>query len=180
MDEDRKKVIIADNNPVNLTLAKNTLSAAYEVFTVPDAESLFQFLETQFFETKLPDIILLDVSMPGIDGYEAISILKKDFRTAGIPVIFLTSTDDPPSELRGLTLGAVDYISKPFSPPILLKRVEAHILMDTQKRELHHANESLKQKVEEKTGEILGLQSAVLKIMSDLIEYRDHGTGGHI
>jgi putative two-component system response regulator len=175
MDEDRKKVIIADNNPVNLTLAKDTLSAAYEVFTVPDAESLFQFLET-----NLPDIILLDASMPEIDGYEAIRILKNDFRTAGIPVIFLTSTNDPPSELRGLTLGAVDYISKPFSPPILLKRVEVHVLMETQKRELRRANESLRQKVEEKTGEILGLQSAVLKIMSDLIEYRDHVTGGHI
>ncbi|MDR2109937.1 MAG: response regulator, partial [Spirochaetaceae bacterium] len=86
MPQDRKKIILVDDNPVNLKLARNTLMEQYDVFTVPSAEKMFQFLErTQ------PDLILLDVLMPGVNGYEAIGALKSNSRTAGIPVIFLTS-----------------------------------------------------------------------------------------
>ena len=175
MPQDRKKIVLVDDNPVNLKLARNILMDQYDVFTIPGAEKLFLFLER-----TLPDLILLDVVMPGISGYEAIEILKSNPRTAGIPVIFLTSMSDTGSELEGFTLGAVDYISKPFSPQLLLKRVEVHILLDSQNRELKNLNENLQQIVDKKTTAVLELQNAVLITMSNLVECRDDVTGGHV
>jgi putative two-component system response regulator len=175
MEQDRKKVIVVDDNPLNLKLARNTLMGEYDVFTVSRAVKLFQLLDKM-----LPDIILLDVLLPEMNGYEAISILKKNHRTAEIPVIFITAKSDPASELKGFSLGAVDFISKPFSPPILCKRVEVHVLIESQKRELKRININLKQMVEDKTREIVGLQNAVLKTMGNLVEYRDDVTGSHI
>jgi putative two-component system response regulator len=175
MQQDRKKVILVDDNPINLKLARNTLMGKYDVFTVPSAAKLFQFLDK-----TLPDIILLDVMMPEMDGHEAIKILKNDSRTADIPVIFLTSKSETASELEGFTLGAVDYIAKPFSPQLLLKRVDVHVLVESQKKELKHLNENLTRIVDEKTGAVLELQRAVLNTMSNLVECRDDVTGGHV
>jgi putative two-component system response regulator len=171
----RKTVILVDDNPINLKLARNTLMGKYDVFTVPSAEKLFQLLEK-----TMPDIILLDVMMPDMTGYEAIKILKDNPNTAEIPVLFLTSKSDTSSELEGFTLGAVDYISKPFSPQLLLKRVDVHMLVESQKKELQHINEHLQQMVDEKTEEVQELQNAVLKTMSNLVESRDDVTGGHV
>ena len=173
--QERKKVILVDDNPINLKLARNTLMGTYDVFTVPSAIKLFQVLEK-----ILPDIILLDVLMPEMSGYEAISLLKKNALTADIPVIFLTSKSETASELEGFTLGAVDYITKPFSPQLLLKRVDVHVLVESQKRELKHINENLMHIVEEKTGAVLELQKVVLNTVSNLVECRDDVTGGHI
>ena len=175
MSEDRKKVILVDDNPINLKLARNTLMGKYDVFTVPSAEKLFQLLEK-----TMPDIILLDVLMPEMNGYEAIQVLKSDPRTADIPVIFLTSKSDTNSELEGFIQGAVDYVSKPFSPQLLLKRVDVHVLVESQKNELKYMNDNLQHLVEEKTEEVVKLQTAILKTMSNLVEYRDDVTGGHI
>ena len=174
MDE-RKKVILVDDNPINLKLARNTLMGKYDVFTVPSAEKLFQLLEK-----TLPDIILLDVMMPEMNGYEAIKILKSQESTADIPVIFLTAKADTNSELEGFIHGAVDYVSKPFSPQLLLKRVDVHVLVESQKKELQHINKNLQHLVDEKTKEILDLQNSILRAMSNLVEYRDDVTGGHI
>jgi putative two-component system response regulator len=175
MQNERKKIVLVDDNPVNLKLARNTLMEQYEVFTVPSAEKLFQLLERTF-----PDLILLDVIMPEINGYEAIETLKGNPRTADIPVIFLTSKTDTVSELEGFSLGAVDYISKPFSPQLLLKRVEVHLLLESQKSELKNLNENLQQLVDEKTEEVLELQNAVLITVANLVECRDDVTGGHV
>ena len=175
MQQERKKVILVDDNPINLKLARNTLMGKYDVFTVPSAEKLFQLLE----QTS-PDIILLDVMMPGLSGYEAIKILKSEPKTADIPVVFLTSKSDTNSELEGFIQGAVDYVSKPFSPQLLLKRVDVHVLVESQKKELKHINDNLQKIVDEKTAAVLELQAAVLKTMANLVECRDDVTGGHI
>jgi putative two-component system response regulator len=175
MQHEKKKIVLVDDNPVNLKLARNTLMERYSVYTVPSAEKLYRFLEQ-----TMPDLILLDVVMPEIDGYEAMEALKNDPRTAGIPVIFLTSKTDIISELEGFSLGAIDYISKPFSPQLLLKRVEVHLLLESQKAELKNLNENLQLLVEKKTGEVLELQNAVLITMANLVEYRDDATGGHV
>ena len=175
MAQNRKKVIVVDDNPVNLKFARNTLMDAYDVYTVPGAEKMFELMEK-----ITPNIILLDVLMPGMSGHDAIRVLKEEPRTAGIPVVFLTSKSDPESELIGFNLGAADYISKPFSPPILLKRVEVLLLMESQKADLRNINENLQEMVEEKTREVVDLQNAVLKTMGNLVEYRDDVTGGHI
>ena len=172
---DRKKVAIIDDNPVNLDLARNSLEHQYDVYTIMEARTLFALLEK-----VLPDIILLDVMMPGMNGYEVIKTLKNTERTADIPVVFITSKSDTESEIEGLKHGAADYISKPFSVPILQKRVELVLLIESQKKELQKMNIELKDNVAEKTTEILGLQNAVLKTMGNLIEYRDDITGSHI
>jgi putative two-component system response regulator len=147
----------------------------YDAFTVPSAEKMYQFLEK-----TLPDLILLDVLMPEIDGYEAILRLKKDNATRGIPVIFLTSKSDTESEVKGLSLGAADYISKPFAPHLLLKRIEMHLLVETQKAELQYINDNLQALVERKTRTVLDLQNSIILTVSGLVESRDDVTGGHI
>jgi putative two-component system response regulator len=175
MSETRKRVILVDDNPINLKLARNTLMGKYDVFTVPSAEKLFELLEK-----TSADIILLDVMMPEMSGYDAIKVLKNNPKTADIPVIFLTSKSDTNSELEGFIQGAVDYVSKPFSPQLLLKRVDVHVLVESQKKELEHINQNLQHLVEEKTKEIQELQNAILKTMSNLVEYRDDVTGSHV
>jgi len=175
MAETRKKVILVDDNPINLKLARNTLMGKYDVFTVPSAAKLFELLEK-----TLVDIILLDVMMPEMSGYDAIKVLKNNPRTADIPVIFLTSKSDTNSELEGFVQGAVDFVSKPFSPQLLLKRVDVHVLVESQKKELEHINQNLQHLVDEKTEEIQELQNAILKTMSNLVEYRDNVTGDHV
>ncbi|MDR2304766.1 MAG: response regulator [Treponema sp.] len=175
MENGKKIIVLVDDNPVNLKLAGNTLMERYSVFAVPSAQKMFRLLEQ-----TVPDLILLDVVMPEISGYEAMGTLKSNPRTAGIPVIFLTSKTDTVSELEGFNLGAVDYISKPFSPQLLLKRVEVQLLLQSQKVELKNLNENLQQRVDEKTGEVLELQNAVLITMANLVECRDDVTGGHV
>ncbi|GHU32356.1 response regulator [Betaproteobacteria bacterium] len=169
------KILLVDDNPVNLKLARNILMSQYEVFTVPGAEKMMEFLDK-----ALPDLILLDVMMPKIDGYEAIKWIKSKPKTADIPVIFLTSKSNAESELKGLSLGAVDYILKPFSPPLLLKRIEVHMKMDYQTKLLKNWNTDLKKLVDEKTGAVVKLQNAVLKTMANLVEFRDGVTGWHV
>jgi putative two-component system response regulator len=175
MRHDRKKILLIDDNPVNLKMARNTLMDLYDVFTVPSAEKLFVFLEK-----TLPDMILLDVLMPDIDGYEAMKRLMRDERTKRIPVIFLTSKTDMGSEMEGLSLGAVDYIAKPFVPQLLLKRVETHMLMEAQKAELKYINANLERLVDAKTSAVLELQNAVLATVGELVECRDDVTGEHV
>lgn len=171
----RKKIILVDDDITNLTVGKNALSDAYDTLTIPAGEKLLHLLETVH-----PDLILLDVNMPDMDGYEVIRRLKQNDKTADIPVIFLTAQSDVASELQGLTLGAIDYISKPFSPPLLLKRIETHLLVMEQQKELKRYNDNLQEIVREKTKIVVELQNAVLSTVAELVECRDDVTGGHI
>jgi putative two-component system response regulator len=122
MANDRKKIVVVDDNPENLQLLRNTLKESYMVFPNPSAQDMFELLEH-----VRPDLILLDVEMPGMNGYEAIKKLKSDDKYQTIPVIFLTSMTDEKSEKEGLQLGAVDYIHKPFVTPVLLERIKKHL-----------------------------------------------------
>jgi putative two-component system response regulator len=167
--------MLVDDNITNLTVGKNTLIDKYDVFTIPSGEKLFKMLEK-----VIPEMILLDVEMPEMNGYEVIKILKKHEKTAHIPVIFVTAKNDDGSELEGLSLGAIDYITKPFSPPLLLKRIEVHLLVESQKRELQRYNTNLENMVKEKTKEVVALQNAILKTVVELVESRDSVTGKHI
>ena len=182
MNKERSKIILVDDNQANLDQGRNLLKTFYEVFPAKSAAKLFEILEN-----ITPDLILLDVVMPEMSGYEAIKVLKSDSRYAEIPVIFLTTKNDEASELEGFDLGAMDYVPKPFSGPILLKRIEKELLIVSQKRELHanqemlrHYAENLTKMLEEKTGEVSELQGAVLSTITDLVEFRDPLTGGHV
>ncbi|MCL2636792.1 MAG: response regulator [Oscillospiraceae bacterium] len=175
MEEAKKQLVIVDDDITNLVVARNNLSEWYDVFTVPSGEKFFVLLER-----VTPDLILLDVSMPGMDGYEVIKRLKANEQTTHIPVIFLTAKIDGNSELVGLSLGAVDYIAKPFSPSLLHKRIEAHLHAESHKRELRQMNNELLESVVNKTRSVLELQNALLRTMAELVECRDDITGGHI
>ena len=175
MESERKKIIMVDDDRTNLTVAKNTLISRYDVFTVPSGKKLFDLLEK-----ITPDLILLDIEMPDMNGYEVIKILKDTESTVDIPVIFLSAMIEPESEIKGLNLGAVDYIFKPFSRELLLKRIELHLLLESQKRELRRYSGSLEGMVFEKTQTVFELQNAILKTVAELVECRDNVTGGHI
>jgi putative two-component system response regulator len=134
----------------------------------------------QALEWRKPELILLDVDMPEMDGFEAINILKEHHDTRDIPVIFLTAMEESTYELKGLQLGAVDYITKPFSPPLLRKRVALHLLLENQKIELKNYNDNLQDMVETKTKTIVKLQNKILAAMAEMVESRDGSAGVHI
>ena len=176
VDAKRKTIFFVDDDITNLTVGRSNLSEYYGVLTFDSGERLLKALE----KAIRPDLILLDIAMPDMDGFEVIKNLKSKEETASIPVIFLTAKDDSANELEGLTLGAIDYITKPFSLPLLLKRIEVHLLVEDQKQELIHFNENLQQMVDAKTRTVVELQNAVLKTMAELVEFRDDITGAHI
>jgi len=122
MAGNRKKIIVVDDNPENLSVLKNTLKDKYMVYPSPSAPDMFDLLEH-----IQPDLILLDVEMPGMNGYEAAEKLKSNDKHREIPIIFLTSMDDEESKKKGLSLGAVDYIHKPIVTPLLLQQLEMHL-----------------------------------------------------
>ena len=175
MDISRDKILLVDDNLAMLAAGRNILKPHFSVYPAPSAAKLFEFLEN-----VLPDLILLDIDMPEMNGYEAIKKLKSDPRFADIPVIFLTAKSDDDSELEGLDLGAADYISKPFAGPLLLKRIENQLLILRQRKGLQDYTDNLEKKVRDKTREVVNLQNAVLTTVADLVEFRDEFTGGHI
>jgi len=132
---DYKKIIVVDDNIENLTAIKNTLKEKYEVFPCPSAVNMFDLLE----HIK-PDLILLDVEMPDINGYEAANKLKNNEIFKDIPIVFLTSMNDAESEIAGLNLGAVDYIHKPFAAPLLLRRIKTHLSLIDHQLEAQNAS----------------------------------------
>ncbi|MDR3088020.1 MAG: response regulator [Azoarcus sp.] len=175
MNDARKLILLVDDNLANLMVGKETLSDTYRVLTVPSASKMFEMLSRY-----RPELILLDINMPDISGYEAIQTLKNNPSTRSIPVIFLTGMNDSDSELQGLSLGAIDYIAKPFSASLLKKRVEVHMLVESQKKALQEYNNNLKEMVEAKTRTVLKLQNKVLQAMAEMVEGRDRATGNHI
>ena len=121
MESNKKLLILVDDNPANLRIGKNVLSEKYTVATAPSAAKLFSLLEN-----NNPALILLDIDMPGMNGYEAIEVLKLKPETKDIPVIFLTGMTGSQDEEKGRALGAVDCITKPFNPPALIDCIEKH------------------------------------------------------
>ncbi len=174
MDTVRSKILLVDDNVVNLTVVRELLKPFHDVYTTPSAAAMFDILY------KIPiDLILLDVDMPQMDGYEAIRRLKKWWNFVNIPVIFLTALGDEPSELKGFDLGAVDYVSKPFSPPLLLKRIENQLLILRQRNAIQQHADNLGELVQKKTQDVSSLQDAMLEALAELVEFRGAPPEGH-
>jgi len=178
----RNKIIIVDDVIANLDQGKSILRTFYEVYAAPSAEKMFEILEK-----ITPALILLDIDMPEMNGYEAIKKLKADERYADIPVIFLTALTDASSEVEGFDLGAADYVTKPFSAPMLLKRIQKELLIVEQRQdllstqaELRHNLDNLEIIVHEKSEMVMHLQNAVFATVVDMVEFRDKYTGGHV
>ncbi|MDR2570079.1 MAG: response regulator [Oscillospiraceae bacterium] len=157
----KKTIFIVDDNDTNLTMAKDALKKHYRVMTLPSAKGMFTLLER-----VIPDLILLDIKMPEMDGFEALNLLKEDAVHADIPVIFLTNLSDTATEARGFQLGVVDFIIKPFSEPVLLNRIKSHLDIDTI--------------IRERTAELQQLQNSIVFVVADMVEMRDSETGGHV
>jgi len=182
MEYPGKTIFLVDDDIVNLSMGGDILSAHYNVFTANSGARLMKLLEEH-----TPDLILLDIAMPEMSGYDAIMLLKENEKTKYIPVIFLTAKSSGADELLGLSLGATDYIVKPFSPPLLLKRIEMHLLVESQKKELEAQkrelikyNYNLQEMVEARTKTVNELQNAMMNTIADLIECRGVSTGDHI
>jgi len=170
-----KRIVTVDDNLVNLAALKKILKPRYEVFPVPSAAMMLDLLG----HVKA-DLILLDVEMPELDGYDAIRLLKSNPNYKEIPVIFVTALSDEQNEMEGLELGAVDYIYKPYVAPLLLRRIETHLSLADHEKELQHLNNVIQKKLIAKIGEVLGLQTSILNIVAGMVESRDDTTGGHI
>ena len=170
-----KKIIAVDDNLTNLTVLKNILKPVYETYPVSSAAKMFDLLE------KIrPDLILLDVDMPEINGYDAIKLLKNNAAYKDIPVIFVSALSGEKEELTGLELGAVDYLYKPFVASLLLRHIETHLSLAEHKRQLQELNEDIQKKLIVKMREVFNLQSSILNIVAGMVESRDGNTGGHI
>ena len=129
MKTEQKKIIVVDDNNANLTACRNILKSHYMVYPAPSAAKMFGLMEH-----LIPDLILMDVDMPEMNGYEAVGRMKKNEAFKNIPVIFLSGRVDPASEIFGLNMGALDYIHKPFVSELLLRRIKTHLsLIETQK-----------------------------------------------
>ncbi len=123
LEESKKRsILIIDDGMINIKVLGSSLQNDYKIFFALDAQrGIKSALENQ------PDLILLDILMPGMDGYETCRILKSDKRTMGIPIIFITSKTSEEDETKGFELGCVDYITKPFSPVVIKSRIKTHL-----------------------------------------------------
>ena len=156
-----KTIFVVDDSDTNLSMAEAVLEDQYRVMTMPSAAKMFTLLDK-----VIPDLILLDIEMPEMDGFDTISRLKSDNNWSEIPVMFLTGRNDADVEARGLEMGAVDFVTKPFSAPVLINRIKTHLNID--------------EIIRERTQQLHKLQNSIVAVLADMVENRDKGTGGHI
>lgn len=175
MDNDRSSVLVVDDTDLNIDILESTLEDTYTVYTAMDGETALKMVGD-----VRPDIILLDVIMPGMDGYEVCRRLKADPKTAEIPVIFLTAMTEINDKTRGFEMGAVDYIVKPFSMLEVQARLDVHLSLVHARRELQSQNELLERRVRERTQELEMTQDVIIEAMASLAETRDQETGDHV
>jgi len=168
MSDNPKKIIVVDDNAENLTAIKNALKVSYDVYPTKAVSNMFELMKR--FQ---PDLVLLDVDMPDINGYEAARMLKSSDNFREIPIIFLTSMDDPASEMKGLNLGAIDYIHKPLVAPLLLRRIKTHLsFMEQQKVILEH-NKEIEELLELMSREIRSPLNSIIDMISIASETDD-------
>ena len=170
-------VLVVDDTPDNLTLMSALLREHYHVKVANQGEKALKIARTA---AAAPDLILLDIMMPGMDGYEVCRQLKADAQTRHIPVIFLTARADIDDECQGLQLGAVDYITKPIVAPIVLARVATHLALKASSDFLRSKSAYLEREVALRTLEVQAIQDVTIMAMTSLAETRDLETGNHI
>lgn len=171
-----KTILVVDDEPINIMVLSDLLKSDYRVIAAKSGEQAIQRAKGDI----KPDLILLDVMMPGVDGFEVCSELKKVPETSSIPVVFVTAMNEEVDEMKGLEVGAVDYITKPISPAIVKSRVKTHLSLKQAQDELSHQNEILEEKVKDRTAELSITQDATILALASLAETRDNETGNHI
>ncbi len=169
-------ILLVDDTPDNIALLSALLKDRYKLKIATNGLKALQIAAA----APCPDLILLDVMMPELDGYETCRRLKADEQTADIPVIFLTARVRSEDEEMGLGLGAADYITKPISPPIVLARVATQLQLKRTGQLLKEQNDHLEHMVAERTRQVVQMQDATIMAMASLAETRDNETGNHI
>ncbi len=134
MQEERATILVVDDTAENIDVLRGVLRRMYRVKVATNGERAIEMASS----ATPPDLILLDVMMPGMDGYEVCTILKSDPKTARIPIIFVTAMSDADDEVKGFDLGAVDYITKPVKPAVVRTRVNTHLMLNRQSRLLRN------------------------------------------
>ncbi|TCJ11877.1 two-component system response regulator [Parasulfuritortus cantonensis] len=172
----QQTILVVDDTPENLTVLGQLLKPSYRVRVAPSGQRALQIAVTD----PKPDLVLLDVMMPGMDGYEVIRQLRDDPVTQDIPVIFVTAMDSIDDEERGLKLGAVDYITKPIKPAIVLARVAAQLELKQARDWLKNQNSYLEAEVERRMRDNQLIQDISIRALASLAETRDTETGNHI
>ncbi len=173
---EKKLILIVDDTPENLHLMSEVLKDNYKVKVANSGEKALKIAKGE----KTPDLILLDIMMPDLDGYEVCRRLKAHPMTSDIPVIFVTGKADETDEKKGFDIGAVDYITKPISVPVLISRVNTHLQLKAARDFLQDQNQFLESEVESRTNEIRAIQDVTIMALASLAETRDAETGHHI
>jgi putative two-component system response regulator len=173
--EKQQSVLVIDDTPANLSLLNQLLRPHYRVRLASNGSRGLELVAMQ-----APDLVLLDIMMPEMDGYEVCRRLKANPLTAGIPIIFLTAKVDAADEEMGFEVGAVDFIHKPIAPSIVLARVRTHLQIKAWQTFLEDQSAWLQREVERRVNEVLHLQEASIRVMVSLAEFRDECTGNHI
>lgn len=175
-DEERSTIMLVDDTPANLDLLTEMLQGqGYRVQAFPGGP-----MALKAAALNPPDLILLDIMMPEMDGFEVCRRLKADDALKEIPVIFISALDDVANKVRAFSQGGVDYVSKPFHQEEVLARVTTHLSLRRMRQKLEQHNLHLQDLVREKVKEISDSQLATLLAISKLAEYRDDETGRHI
>ena len=169
-------ILIIDDSPDVINLISGLLKNIYKIKAANNGEKGLKIVQSG----NSIDLILLDIMMPGISGFEVCERLKTDPNTSDIPVIFLTAMTTLEDEQRGLKLGAVDYITKPISPAILLARVENHLKIKAANDFLKDKSAFLESEIVKRSKEIAAIQDVTILAMASLAETRDNETGNHI
>jgi putative two-component system response regulator len=169
-------ILVIDDSPENLHVLSELLQPFYEVRVATSGKKALSLVVNML----CPDLILLDIMMPEMDGYQVFEHLRADPNTADIPVIFLTAIDNLDAELQGLTLGAVDYISKPIVPLILLARIHNQLELKLIRDQLHYQNCYLEREINKRMAENILIQEVSIRALAHLAETRDPETGNHI
>lgn len=168
-------ILIVDDTETNVDILVDILGDTYEISVAMDGESVFEIVAID-----PPDLILLDIMMPGIDGYEVCRRLKAQESTQNIPVIFITAKGEAEDETRGFELGAVDYVIKPFVPSVVLARVDTHVKLSLAREILQDHNRLLERLVQERTAELQHTRLEIIRKLGRASEFKDKATGSHI
>ena len=168
-------VLVVDDDKMNLLMAQNILKSKFKVSAVNSGEMAYKALESM-----IPDLILLDINMPGVSGFDVIRKLKTDVRYENIPIVFLTAEQDATLEAECFTEGAEDFVKKPFVPEVLISRVERILALREYQNNLESMVETQSAELLKQSAELNRIQQEVIGAMADLIESRDDSTGNHV
>lgn len=173
---EKASILVVDDTPDNLSLMSGLLKDRYRVKVANNGEKAIKIVQGD----SPPDLVLLDIMMPGLSGYDVCQILKADPATRDVPIIFLTAMTATEDEKKGLEMGAADFITKPVNPPIVLARVATHLQIKAAADFLKDQNAYLDAEVARRGRELAAIQDVTILAMASLAETRDNDTGNHI